>query len=124
MKLTINQVSERMSLAWGRQAFVVPFRLAGNRYSYVATDHKDHWLPLRTSWDGGRQMFEPVGSPWPEREHDPWSDAVLDATQVAMAYFAERGDSEAIKRLPRGQVIADRYNWRRVGCTILGSESV
>jgi hypothetical protein len=56
MKLTIEQVAARMTRAWGKRAFVISYRLAGNRYSYAVTDHSEHWLPLLTSWVGGRQL--------------------------------------------------------------------
>ena len=42
MKLTIKQVKATMTAAWGRQAFVIPYRLTGNRYSYAVTDHHEH----------------------------------------------------------------------------------
>ena len=47
MKLTIDQVQTKMAAAWGRQAFVVPYRLAGNLYCYLVTDHTEHWDPQR-----------------------------------------------------------------------------
>jgi hypothetical protein len=60
MKLTIGQVEARMTRAWGKKAFVISHRLAGNHYGYVVTDHSEHWLPLLTSWvgGGGRQLFK------------------------------------------------------------------
>ena len=99
------------------QAFVVPYRLAGNRYSYLATDHQEHWLPLFTSWAGGHQVFEPVGSRWPDvtQVPDPWAEAVASAVDLAQGYFRERGDWQALKRLPRAQAIAMTRNWRCLG---------
>jgi hypothetical protein len=70
MKLAINQVEERMTSTWGRQAFVVPYRLAGSRTSYAVTDHAEHWVLLLTSWVGGHQVFEPASGPWQERKRD------------------------------------------------------
>jgi hypothetical protein len=70
MKLTIEQVEERMTSPWGRLAFVVPYRLAGSCTSYAVTDHSERWWPLFTSWVGGHQVFEPVSGPWPERKRD------------------------------------------------------
>ena len=71
MKLTIKQVKATMAAAWGRQAFVIPYHLAGNRYSYAVTDHKEHWRPLLASWAGGHQVFEVAGSTWPEPIRTP-----------------------------------------------------
>jgi hypothetical protein len=121
MKLTIHQVEATMTAAWGRQAFVIPYRLAGNRYSYAVSDHQERWLPLLTSWVGGPQVFELAGRTWPEPVPDPepspltWDEAVLEAAQLAYAYFGGREDREALKRLPRAQAIATRRNWRRLG---------
>jgi hypothetical protein len=125
MKLTTKQVEAKMTEAWGRQAHVVPYRLAGNRYSYLVTDHREHWLPLLKSWVGGRQVFEPVGDRWsgpvpePEPEPEPmtWSEAVLAASQLAQAHFVERRNRLALRRLPRGMVIAEARQW-----TLLGDE--
>jgi hypothetical protein len=121
MKLTIHQVEATMTAAWGRQAFVIPYRLAGNRYSYAVSDHQEHWLPLLASWAGGHQVFELASGTWPEPVPDPepspmtWAGAVLEAMQLAYAYFAGREDGEALKRLPRAQAIAMQQNWRRLG---------
>jgi hypothetical protein len=121
MRLTINQVEAKMTEAWGQQAVVVPYRLAGNRYSYVVTDHREHWLPLLKSWAGGRQVFEPVGDRWsgsiPEREPIPmtWSEAVLAASQLAQAYFVEQRNRLALRRLPRAMVIAEAQTWTKLG---------
>ena len=41
MKLTMEEVELKMAAAWGKQAFVIPYRLAGNRYSYVVSDHEE-----------------------------------------------------------------------------------
>jgi hypothetical protein len=119
MKLTIEQVEARMTTAWGKKAFVISHRLAGNRYGYVVTDHSEHWLPLLTSWvgGGGRQLFEPADGYWPDFDTtaDPWSQAVMDAMQLALAYFVGQGNKAAEKRLPRAQVIAEAQNWTRLG---------
>ena len=78
MKLTREQVEARITLAWGKQAYTVANRLAGNRYVYAVTDHNGHWMPLASSWDGGRQVLEPLGADtWPEPRQDfrhrhPW----------------------------------------------------
>ena len=61
MKLTLSQVEARLTDTWGRQAYVVPYRICGNRRSYAATDHREHWLPLWSYWIGGQQVFEPAG---------------------------------------------------------------
>jgi len=61
----------------------------------------EHWLPLFTSWAGGHQVFEPVDGVWPEQKGDPWLDAVLAASQLAQAYFADQGNQAALTRLPR-----------------------
>jgi hypothetical protein len=53
-----------LTVAWGKEAFVVLYRLAGNLYSWVVTDHQEHWMPLFTSWVGGHQVFEPVSGRW------------------------------------------------------------
>jgi hypothetical protein len=79
MKLTTDQVEAKMTAAWGRQAFVVAHRICGNRLSYVATDHQDHWLPLLRTWENGRAVFEPVAARWPE---EAWADAVLEAVEM------------------------------------------
>ena len=82
MKLTLEQVVERMTAEWGRQAVVVPSRICGNRTVYAVTDHNGNWWPLETSRSGGRQVFEPVDRPWPQ---DPWSAAVAEAAGRARA---------------------------------------
>lgn len=115
MKLRMKEVEAKLTAAWGNQAFVVPYRISGNRTVYAATDHGDHYLPLKTSWNGGGQVFEPVGADWPWVKRDPWPDAVLDAAQLALAHFVDQGDKAAVKRLPRAQVIAESRNWHRIG---------
>jgi hypothetical protein len=119
MKLTIEQVEARMTAAWGRPAFVVPYRLAGNLYSWVVTDHREHWMPLFSSWAGGHQMLAPVSGRWPDIAPTPalWMEAVAEAVELARAYFVSQGDSAALKRLPRAQAIAETQNW-----TLLGDE--
>jgi hypothetical protein len=107
MKLTIKQAEEKLTAVWGTKTFVVPYRIAGNRYTYAATDHGQHWMPLETSWVEGHQVFEPKDRTWPEREPKTWKDAVLDAEQLAMAYFIGQGNRAALKRLLRAVVIAD-----------------
>jgi hypothetical protein len=58
VKLSKQQVEDRLTAAWGREAVVVPWRY-GNSHSFAVTDHGDHWMPLEVSWAGGRQLFEP-----------------------------------------------------------------
>jgi hypothetical protein len=113
MKLTIEQVEARMTAAWGAQAFLVPYRICGNRYVYAVTDHGEHWLPLETDWIQGQQVFMPKEGDWPLP--DPWAEAINEATQRAHAYFAGRGDRASLRRLPRAQAIALGQNWLRVG---------
>jgi hypothetical protein len=91
------------------------YRIAGNRTAYAVTDHGEYWLPLRTSWNGGGPVHEPMGATRPWEAHDVWLDAVLDAVQLAVVCFMNKGDKAAVKRLPRAQVIAEGRNWRRIG---------
>ena len=92
MKLTIEQVEARLTAAWSKQALLVSYRLPGNRYGYIATDHEEHWLPLRTSWEGRHQVFEPVSGAWPDiPAPDPWVEAVAVAVDLARVYFVEQG---------------------------------
>jgi hypothetical protein len=112
MKLTMDQIEAKMTAAWGRQALVVPHRICGNRYTYVVTDHHEHWLALLKSWVGGRIVFEPVGARWPE---DPWPDAVLEAVELAHAYFKNEGNTAAVTRLARAETIALVRNWSQLG---------
>ena len=51
----------------------------------------------------------------PEPVPDLWADAVLDATQMARAYFLDKGNKAVLERLPYAQSIAALQNWRRVG---------
>ena len=102
-----------MTAAWGAQAFLVPYRIWGNRYTYAVTDHGEHWLPLKTDWIQGQQVFEPKESDWPLP--DLWAIAVSEALQRANAYFAERADRASLRRLPRAQAIALGQNWVRMG---------
>jgi hypothetical protein len=88
------------------QAYVIPYRIAGNRATYALTDHGEHWLPLRTSWNGDGPVHELIGDPWPWEARDVWLDAVLDAAQLALVHFTDEGDRAAVRHLPRAQVIA------------------
>jgi hypothetical protein len=115
MKLKATQVEAKATEAWGKQACVVPYRIAGNRAIYVATGHGDHWLPLKISWNSSGQVFEPVSTDWSWGNRDPWPDAVLDAAQLALVHFVEQGNKAALKRLPRAPAIAEGRNWRRIG---------
>ena len=36
MKLTMTEVEAKLTAAWKREVFIVPYRLAGNRYTYTA----------------------------------------------------------------------------------------
>jgi hypothetical protein len=49
MKLAIEQVEARLTAAWGKQVFVVPYRLAGNRYSYVVTSNSVGWFSFTSN---------------------------------------------------------------------------
>lgn len=111
MKLTIEQVEATLAAVWGKQVFIVPYRLAGNRYSYAVTDHGKGWLPLLTSWVDGHQVFEPADGTWPELKRDPWLDAIFEAYQIANAYFVNRGNRVAVQRLPRALAIAEARQW-------------
>lgn len=118
MKLTRDQVEARMSKAWGQPAYTVPYRIAGNRYEWAVTDHDAHWMPLASSWEGGRQVLEPVGNdtwPEPEPDHDRWVAAVGKARQRARAYFTHQENLAALRRLPRAVLIAESRNWQRLG---------
>ncbi|MFC2045915.1 SWIM zinc finger family protein [Chloroflexota bacterium] len=115
MKLSRQQVEERLTVAWGKEAVVVPYRIHGNRRSYAVTDHGSHWMPIETSWVGGRQVFEPVSGDWPEVEQDSWDLALVKAAELARAYFENQGNTLALRRLPRGMVIAEAQNWTRLG---------
>jgi hypothetical protein len=113
MQLTIEQVEARMTAAWEAKAFLVPYRISGNRYTYTVTDHGEHWLPLETDWIQGQQVFEPKDGDWPGP--DPWPEAVAEAVQRAYAYFTGKADRASLKRLPRAQAIAFGKNWVRMG---------
>ena len=115
MKLTMKEVQTRMSASWGRKAVVIPYRICGNRYRFAVTDHGEHWIPLDASWVGGCQVFEPSDGAWPEPKQTTWSDAVQAASHRAMAYFVDQGNSAALRRLPRAEVIADSKNWQQMG---------
>ena len=113
MKLSRQQVEDRLTAAWGREAAVVPYR-HGNRRSYAVTYHGSHWMPLESGWVGGRQVFEPVSGDWPEVEQDSWDLAVVRAAELARAYFEGEENRLALRRLPRGMVIAEARNWTRL----------
>jgi hypothetical protein len=116
MKLRITEVEARLTAAWGKQATVVVDRIAGNRYRYAVTDHDGHWLPLETSWAGCQQVFEPVEGTWPGTQvPDSWLKAVLTAAGLARVYFVDRGNRQALSRLPRAQVLAEAREWTRLG---------
>jgi hypothetical protein len=117
MRLTGQEVEARLTAAWGKQAFVVPYRLTGNRYHYLVTDHSEHWLPLRTSWGPGGQVFEPMMGDWPGAAPapDPWDEAVDEAANRARSYLAHQGDKAALKRLPEAVTLAKGQDWQRLG---------
>jgi hypothetical protein len=115
MKLTAKQVEAKLRQVWGSRVVVVPYRISGNRYVYAARDDRGHWLALDASWVGGRQVFEPSEGSWPEPKQTTWDDAVLAASQLAMAYFVDQGNGAALRRLPRAEVIAEGKNWQHVG---------
>jgi hypothetical protein len=115
MKLKATEIEASATEAWGKQAFVIPYRVAGNRTAYALTDHGKHWLPLRTSWNGDGPIHELLGANWPWEARDVWLDAVLDAAQLALVHFMNEGDKAAVKRLPRAQVIAEGRNWHHIG---------
>jgi hypothetical protein len=101
MKLKATQVEAKATEAWGKQAFVIPYRIAGNRHVHAVTDRQDHWIALQSSWIGVQQLFEPLHGPWPEPIPMTWEEAVLIASQRALAHFVEQGNRAAFKRLPR-----------------------
>jgi hypothetical protein len=117
MRLTGQEVEARLTAAWGKQAFVVPYRLTGNRYHYLVTDHSEHWLPLRTSWGPGGQVFVPIMGDWPGAAPtpDPWDDAVDEAANRARSYLAHHGSKAALKRLPKAVTLAKGQDWQRLG---------
>jgi hypothetical protein len=115
MKLKATEIEAKATEAWGKQAYVIAYRIAGNRTTYAVTDHGEHWLSLRTSWNGGGPVHEPMGATWPWAARDVWLDAVLDAAQSALVYFMNEGDKAAVQRLPRAQDIAEGRNWHRIG---------
>jgi hypothetical protein len=65
MKLKATRIEVKATEVSGKPAFVVPYRIAGNCHVHAVTDHGDQWLPLKTSWNGDGQVFEPVASPGP-----------------------------------------------------------
>lgn len=115
MKLNKVQTQTRLSQAWGQPAYVIGYYLHGNRTTYAATDHADHWLPLTTSWEMGVQQFEPSGMDWPSPNQKVWAEAVSKAAALARDHFVEQRNIDAIRRLPRAQVIAEAQNWQRLG---------
>jgi hypothetical protein len=118
MELTAQDTEALLTAAWGRQAYVNRYRLAGNRSAWVAEDHNGHHLDLSIRWcKDGAVRFEPAEGEWPATPPapNPWVRAVMDAAQLAMTYFADQGNKAALKRLPRAQVIAEAQNWTRLG---------
>jgi hypothetical protein len=115
MKLTANEVERRLTAAWGRQAYVNRYRLAGNRDAWVAEDHNGHHLDLSIRWcEDGKARFEPAQGDWPENP-DPWAEALAEAAEKARSYFTSRHDGAALKRLPRALAIAETQNWQPLG---------
>jgi hypothetical protein len=115
MKLTANEIESRLTAAWGRQAYVNRYRLAGNRDAWVAEDHNGHHLDLSIRWcRDGKARFEPAEGDWPETP-DPWAEALAEAAEQARSYFHSRHDSAALKRLPKALAIAEGRNWQRLG---------
>ena len=49
MKFKATEIEAKATEAWGEQAYVIPYRVAGHRTAYNLTDHGEHWLSLRTS---------------------------------------------------------------------------
>jgi hypothetical protein len=113
MKLTMGQVEDKLKAAWGKQAHIVAYRMYGNGTTYAATDHGDHWMLLAASLVGGQQVFEPVGMDWPSPDNGAWTRAVSEAAARARDYFTNQRNHDALKRLPRAQVIAEARNWVR-----------
>jgi hypothetical protein len=60
MKLTLEQVENKMAQEWVDKAIVVPYRIPGNRFRTAVTDQEDRRISLETSWEGYRQVFEPA----------------------------------------------------------------
>jgi hypothetical protein len=115
MKLTANEVESTLTAAWGRQAYVNRYRLAGNRDAWVAEDHNGRHLDLSIRWcEDGQARFEPVRGDWPESP-DPWAEVLAEAAEKARSFFASRHDSAALKRLPRALAIAGAQNWQPLG---------
>jgi hypothetical protein len=115
MKLNMERTEARLTQAWKRKAFVVPYRIAGNLYRYAGTDHGANWLPLNAFWVGQGRVFEPVDGEWPKLREMTWEDAVLAASQLARVYFVNQGNRLAQNRLPRAMVIAEARNWTYLG---------
>jgi hypothetical protein len=114
VRLSKQQVEDRLTAAWGSEAVVVPYPY-GNHRNFAATDHGTHWMPLVSSWAGVCHVFEPVSDDWPEAEQDTWDLAVVKAAGLARASFEGEGNRLALRRLPRGMVIAEARNWTRLG---------
>jgi hypothetical protein len=115
MRLTANEIERTLTAAWGRQAYVNRYRLAGNRGAWVAEDHNGHHLDLSIRWcEDGKARFELAEGDWPESP-DPWAEALAEAAEKARSYFTSRHDGAALKRLPRALAIAETQNWQPLG---------
>lgn len=112
MKLTLSQAEAKLTKAWGKQAHVVAYNMYGG-LTYAATDYGSHWIPLSASWAQRRQVFEPVGMDWPSQDNGAWVKAVTEAAELARSHFINQRNMDALKRLPRAQVIAEARNWVR-----------
>jgi hypothetical protein len=113
MKLTLEQVESKMAKVWGNPVDVVPYRICGNRYSYVVTDHGEQWMSLDTSWEGGRQVFEPSKGSWPAPS--TWQEAVAEAAELARAYLGRENNQAALARLPDAVILAEARRWTKLG---------
>ena len=113
MKLTLEQVESKMAQVWGNPVDVVPYRICGNRYSYAVTDHGDQWMSLDTSWEGGRQVFEPSKGSWPAPS--TWQEAVAEAAELARTYFGRQNHQAALARLPDAVTLAEARRWAKLG---------
>ena len=94
-QLTGAQAEQRLTAAWGHQAYVIPYRIAGNGYIWEASDHNGSRLPLERSWnDQGRTVFTPKDGDWPEQP-----DPLTQAYNAAREAFS--GDAATLERLER-----------------------
>lgn len=58
--MTADFVIDLLARTWrAPEVFVVPYRLAGNRYAYAATDHDGHYAHLNLQPDGRTYHFTP-----------------------------------------------------------------